>query len=75
MSTTESSAFPPEILRDVMKLNEEHSNFRVMGPDETSSNRLDPLFGGGGGGAGRAAASAAGTFRVDIGAAHRDYSF
>ncbi len=31
-------------LRDVMKLNAEAGNFRVMGPDETSSNRLDALF-------------------------------
>ena len=32
------------LLRDVMRLNEEAANFRVMGPDETSSNRLDALF-------------------------------
>ena len=31
-------------LRDVMQLNAEAANFRVMGPDETSSNRLDALF-------------------------------
>ncbi len=31
-------------LRDVMKLNSESRNFRVMGPDETASNRLDALF-------------------------------
>ena len=31
-------------LRDVMKLNDDRANFRVMGPDETSSNRLDALF-------------------------------
>ncbi len=31
-------------LRDVMKLNAANSNFRVMGPDETSSNRLGALF-------------------------------
>lgn len=31
-------------LRDVMKLNMEERNFRVFGPDETSSNRLDALF-------------------------------
>jgi len=31
-------------LRDVMKLNQENRIFRVMGPDETSSNRLDALF-------------------------------
>jgi xylulose-5-phosphate/fructose-6-phosphate phosphoketolase len=33
-----------EFLRDVMKLNEDSRNFRVMGPDETASNRLDALF-------------------------------
>ncbi len=31
-------------LRDVMKLNLNDSNFRVVGPDETASNRLDALF-------------------------------
>ena len=31
-------------LRDVMKLNSASRNFRVMGPDETASNRLDALF-------------------------------
>jgi len=31
-------------LRDVMKLNRAARNFRVMGPDETASNRLDALF-------------------------------
>lgn len=31
-------------LRDVMKLNMDDRNFRVVGPDETSSNRLDALF-------------------------------
>src|SRR6476620_4694563 len=31
-------------LRDVMKLNLDRQNFRVVGPDETSSNRLDALF-------------------------------
>src|SRR5581483_8941983 len=31
-------------LRDVMKLNLESRNFRVMGPDETASNRLNALF-------------------------------
>ena len=32
------------MLRDTMALNRDASNFRVMGPDETSSNRLDALF-------------------------------
>jgi xylulose-5-phosphate/fructose-6-phosphate phosphoketolase len=31
-------------LRDVMKLNAPSRNFRVFGPDETSSNRLGALF-------------------------------
>jgi xylulose-5-phosphate/fructose-6-phosphate phosphoketolase len=31
-------------LRDVMKLNANERNFRVVGPDETTSNRLDALF-------------------------------
>jgi len=31
-------------LRDIMKCNEESRNFRIMGPDETASNRLDALF-------------------------------
>ncbi|MBB3176816.1 phosphoketolase [Variovorax sp. Sphag1AA] len=31
-------------LRDVMALNEADDNFRVFGPDETSSNRLDAVF-------------------------------
>ncbi len=33
-----------EYLRDVMKLNMKAANFRVMGPDETASNRLASLF-------------------------------
>ncbi|HEX6504179.1 MAG TPA: phosphoketolase family protein [Terriglobales bacterium] len=32
------------LLRDVMKMNAEARNFRVVGPDETASNRLDKLF-------------------------------
>jgi len=31
-------------LRDVMRLNTESRNFRVVGPDETNSNRLGALF-------------------------------
>jgi len=31
-------------LRDVMQANLDRRNFRVMGPDETASNRLDALF-------------------------------
>ena len=32
------------LLRDVLKLNEQAANFRIVGPDETSSNRLDAVF-------------------------------
>jgi xylulose-5-phosphate/fructose-6-phosphate phosphoketolase len=31
-------------LRDVMKLNREKANFRLFGPDETASNRLDAVY-------------------------------
>ena len=31
-------------LRDIMKLNAESRNFRVFGPDETASNRLDAVY-------------------------------
>ena len=33
-----------QFLRDVMRLNDDNKNFRVMGPDETNSNRLNSLF-------------------------------
>ncbi len=42
--TAESTRVAGEFLRDVMKLNEASHNFRIMGPDETSSNRLDAVF-------------------------------
>jgi len=32
------------LLRDVMKLNADSKNFRVFGPDETASNRLEALY-------------------------------
>jgi xylulose-5-phosphate/fructose-6-phosphate phosphoketolase len=32
------------MLRDVMKLNTEHRNFRLFGPDETESNRLGAVL-------------------------------
>ena len=32
------------MLRDVMRLNEQQRNFRVVGPDETESNRLNALL-------------------------------
>ena len=31
-------------LRDVVKLNQDHRNFRIFGPDETLSNRLNAVF-------------------------------
>jgi len=34
-----------KFLRDVMKMNDETKNFRVFGPDETASNRLDAIYG------------------------------
>ncbi|MDX2243858.1 MAG: phosphoketolase family protein, partial [Leptolyngbyaceae cyanobacterium bins.302] len=40
----ESTRVLGTFLRDVMKLNLERRNFRVMGPDETNSNRLNALF-------------------------------
>lgn len=40
----ESTKIMGNFLRDVMKLNLESRNFRVMGPDETASNRLSALF-------------------------------
>jgi len=33
-----------QFLRDVMKMNAHARNFRLFGPDETSSNRLDAVF-------------------------------
>ena len=33
-----------ELLRDVMKLNSGTRNFRIVGPDETASNRLSAVF-------------------------------
>jgi xylulose-5-phosphate/fructose-6-phosphate phosphoketolase len=40
----ESTRVMGRFLRDVMKLNAESRNFRVVGPDETASNRLGDLF-------------------------------
>ncbi len=33
-----------QLLRDVIKLNSEQRNFRIVGPDETESNRLGAVF-------------------------------
>jgi xylulose-5-phosphate/fructose-6-phosphate phosphoketolase len=40
----ESTRILGRFLRDVMKLNAEAKNFRVFGPDETASNRLDAIY-------------------------------
>ena len=40
----ESTRVAGQYLRDVMKANASTRNFRVMGPDETASNRLNALF-------------------------------
>jgi len=42
--TSEATRVMGCFLRDVMKMNQENRNFRVMGPDETNSNRLNALF-------------------------------
>jgi len=44
VQSAESTKVLGTFLRDVMKLNEESRNFRVFGPDETASNRLDALY-------------------------------
>ena len=40
----ESTKIMGAFIRDVMKLNREQKNFRIMGPDEIASNRLDAVF-------------------------------
>jgi len=40
----ESTRVLGSFLRDVLKLNEKARNFRIMGPDETESNRLGNVF-------------------------------
>src|SRR6185312_1422508 len=40
----ESTRILGKFLRDVMKFNLDKSNFRLFGPDETASNRLDAVF-------------------------------
>jgi xylulose-5-phosphate/fructose-6-phosphate phosphoketolase len=42
--TAESTRVLGAFLRDVMKINLDAKNFRVFGPDETESNRLDALY-------------------------------
>ena len=43
-SQAEATRMLGSYLRDVVRLNAEDRNFRLMGPDETSSNRLDNVF-------------------------------
>ena len=43
-ATEEATRVLGKFLRDVMKLNADSKNFRVCGPDETASNRLDALY-------------------------------
>jgi xylulose-5-phosphate/fructose-6-phosphate phosphoketolase len=43
-SEAEATRLMGQFLRDVMRLNAETRNFRLMGPDETASNRLDAVF-------------------------------
>jgi xylulose-5-phosphate/fructose-6-phosphate phosphoketolase len=43
-SIAEATRVLGTFLRDVMKLNADSKNFRVFGPDETASNRLEALF-------------------------------
>jgi xylulose-5-phosphate/fructose-6-phosphate phosphoketolase len=41
---TEATRVLGRYLRDVMRLNLDKNNFRVFGPDETASNRLEALY-------------------------------
>jgi len=43
-SESESTRILGNFLRDVMKQNLESKNFRVFGPDETASNRLEAIY-------------------------------
>ena len=43
-SYAEATKVMGKFLRDIMKLNLKAANFRVMGPDETASNRLQAIF-------------------------------
>ncbi len=40
----EATRVMSRFLRDVIKLNQDNHNFRVVGPDETASNRLGSVF-------------------------------
>ncbi|MFN6564394.1 MAG: phosphoketolase [Nostoc sp. ChiSLP01] len=43
-SIAEATKVTGRFLRDIMQLNEEKRNFRIFGPDETVSNRLDAVL-------------------------------
>ena len=43
-SIAEATRQAGQFLRDVIRLNSDARNFRIMGPDETASNRLDAVF-------------------------------
>jgi len=43
-TSVEATKVMGKFLRDIMKLNLKAANFRVMGPDETASNRLQAIF-------------------------------
>jgi xylulose-5-phosphate/fructose-6-phosphate phosphoketolase len=43
-SNAEATRELGKFLRDVMRLNKDAKNFRVFGPDETASNRLDAIY-------------------------------
>ncbi|MBL1202217.1 MAG: phosphoketolase family protein [Nostoc sp. GBBB01] len=40
----EATRVTGRFLRDIVQLNQDKRNFRIFGPDETVSNRLDPVF-------------------------------
>ncbi|MBD2525087.1 phosphoketolase [Nostoc sp. FACHB-133] len=40
----EATKVTGKFLRDIMRLNQESSNFRIFAPDELASNRLDPVL-------------------------------
>jgi xylulose-5-phosphate/fructose-6-phosphate phosphoketolase len=44
MVSAEATRVLGQFLRDVMKLNMHERNFRILGPDETASNRLNAVF-------------------------------
>ena len=43
-ATGEATRVMGQMLRDVMKMNNESLNFRIVGPDETASNRWNAVF-------------------------------